>query len=414
MAAIGATGSRWLLLLPRPPLDVALHTLSVAYGEGLTQTLKYGSEATKKASKETILDVGLAYDAPKSLNYKYLQRLFGLMYQLNCIICSKYSIDILYDNDVDVRIFVFQNPDMASTGQSPSEQVDRLSAISIQEVAQSKKAWTKICSLESEAGERLLQTFLRCRDTTPISATLAVEVLRLPGGLTLNVESLPALRAKVFVDHSDSLHYSVAVGGTFDHIHAGHKLLLTMSALLIRNDSVYSQKKSRLTIGITGDQLLENKQYKEQLETWDRRQTSVKAFLLDFLELVQPCHIFKSTKEVSSSALDGREIVDVLQTGLEIRYAEIFDPYGPTITDPAISALVISAETRAGGDAVNMKRHEKDWPTLKIYEVDVLDTDENVAKDQSDGTSKNFQTKLSSTEIRSRIKQRQGRRMEFG
>lgn len=36
----------------------------------------------------------------------------------------------------------------------------------------------------------------------------------------------------------------VAVGGTFDHIHAGHKILLTMTALLAEDSMV---------VGVTGN-----------------------------------------------------------------------------------------------------------------------------------------------------------------
>lgn len=41
-------------------------------------------------------------------------------------------------------------------------------------------------------------------------------------------------------------------------------------------------------------------------------------------------------------------------TTTTINYTRIADPYGPTITDRKISALVISHETRAGGKAVNV------------------------------------------------------------
>jgi hypothetical protein len=40
-----------------------------------------------------------------------------------------------------------------------------------------------------------------------------------------------------------------------------------------------------------------------------------------------------------------------------INYTRITDPYGPTITDRRISAIVISHETRAGGKAVNVRFH---------------------------------------------------------
>src|SRR5271155_5418504 len=50
----------------------------------------------------------------------------------------------------------------------------------------------------------------------------------------------------------------------------------------------------------------------------------------------------------------------------------INNPFGPTVTDAAITALVISAETRAGGTAVNDRRRAQGWAPLDIFEVDVL------------------------------------------
>ena len=37
----------------------------------------------------------------------------------------------------------------------------------------------------------------------------------------------------------------------------------------------------------------------------------------------------------------------------------ISDPFGPTITDESLQCIVLSEETRKGGDAINIKRKEK-------------------------------------------------------
>ena len=99
--------------------------------------------------------------------------------------------------------------------------------------------------------------------------------------------------------------------------------------------------------------------------------------------------------------------MDIFESGLRIRYVEIFDPYGPTITDQAIEALVISAETRAGGDAVNKKRQEKHWPPLEVFEVGVVDGEDSISQGQTSTNAEDFQKKLSSTAIRARIYQKQ-------
>ena len=37
----------------------------------------------------------------------------------------------------------------------------------------------------------------------------------------------------------------------------------------------------------------------------------------------------------------------------------ISDPFGPTITDESLQCIVLSEETRKGGEAINVKRKEK-------------------------------------------------------
>jgi hypothetical protein len=54
----------------------------------------------------------------------------------------------------------------------------------------------------------------------------------------------PIISNKTPLPHSNSkISSHVAVGGTFDHLHAGHKILLTMTAWITRK---------RLVCGVTG------------------------------------------------------------------------------------------------------------------------------------------------------------------
>lgn len=72
-----------------------------------------------------------------------------------------------------------------------------------------------------------------------------------------------------------------------------------------------------------------------------------------------------------------------------------------------IDSLVVSAETRKGGEAVNERRRELGWKELDVFEVSVLDggfrgsssKDDEGDDDRRDG----FAGKISSTEIRRRI-----------
>jgi len=200
---------------------------------------------------------------------------------------------------------------------------------------------------------------------------------------------------------SSTPHHIVIVGGTFDHIHAGHKLLLTALALLLQPTSTASPTPRRLIVGITGDELLKNKKYAEYLKSWKARQDDVVEFLMSILSFTSSSH----NEEVEISTFDepipnGRAIHTTLKSCMiTLECVEIQDPYGPTITDKSVTALVVSAETRSGGQAVNEKRKEKGWKELEIFEVDVLDAEDH---EDSPPKTEEFASKISSTAIRKR------------
>ena len=66
-----------------------------------------------------------------------------------------------------------------------------------------------------------------------------------------------------------------------------------------------------------------------------------------------------------------------------------------------MNALVVSGETKSGGDMVNTRRKELGWHALNIFEVDVLDAEE-IGDNSASNSSKteNFASKISSTAIR--------------
>ena len=394
MAQDRQSGPLWLLLLPRPPSEISLNTLRVAYGPGLNQVLRTASKASV-GSSNVVLDVAIAYDDEPIFQYSRIQKLLGLMYRLICVICTENSIDLQYDNDVDARLIIFQH----ETAFGEASQCHQAFG-DLQSLAQSDRAWQLLCSLESEAAENLLQSFLRLREEflgeTVHSNQIKIE--RLPGGLAIH-QSSPR---NAFQEGSSHRHRSVAVGGTFDHLHAGHKLLLTMTALVLDPSSIPG---ACLTVGITGDELLKNKRFKEELEDFHDRQLAVQEFLLGILALVSPSHVWKSTLLSKETSSPGREVHNMLKSGLTIKYVEIFDPCGPTITDETITALVLSAETRDGGQVVNEKRREKGWMALEVFEVDVLDAGETNGDSREHANDK-FQGKISSTDIRRRIREK--------
>ena len=397
----------WLIILPRLPSEVSLDALQTAYSPTLTAILRDASNRTKESGRSTKLDVGIAFALAQGLDYAAVQKCLALSYELTCIICTNLNIDVQYDNDVDVRLFLFQDTfDESSDGAHHSGRGSLHILPSYGSIAHNNRSWTRLCFVHSERGEGMLREFVALRDSLWPHNQSKPEVVRLPGGLSVvdaDKESVSQRSADLFPQHR-----SVAVGGTFDHLHAGHKLLLTMTILLCELQGPPDQIAKRcVTIGITGDELLKNKKYKEHLEDWHQRQASAKAFIDDFLQLSAPEDTIVDSQSAVSTEAGARKVTDIFKSGFKVRYAEIVDTYGPTIEDVEISALVISAETRSGGASVNTKRKEKGWPVLSIFEVQVLDGSESTSGQASIDGAEGFVNKLSSTEIRSRIHNKQ-------
>lgn len=390
----------WLLLLSPAPPEISIDAFRTAYGPALALALRKASHFSP-----ITLEIALAYNIFLPLNdqapltvYGEFQKILALMYTLLCIISTEESIDVQYDNDVDTRVAIFrtvQSTDREATGHNTGLQ-DHSNYL--RALASCHRPWTHFLFNGSERGEAMIAEFRRLRKSIDDKPQAPFE--ELPGGSSVNkpieTPSFHAGGSKQFL-HS---HYSVAVGGTFDHLHAGHKLLLTIAALLInfRGDP---QREKSITVGISGTALLQNKQYVDELMDWNARQLSAREFILGVLEMCEPSERWKSS-HYSSSEAGSRLAYDEFESGLTIRYAELVDPYGPTVTDKLISALVISRETRAGGKAVNDKREANGWPSLEIFEVDVLDAEGRASGHEEE----NFKAKISSTEIRRKLYER--------
>ena len=125
-------------------------------------------------------------------------------------------------------------------------------------------------------------------------------------------------------------HSDVVLGGTFDHLHIGHKILLTVAALVSTRS---------LVIGLTVDAMLAHKKFGAQMESWTSRLHSV----VEFLVLVAP--------------------------GLHVDLVPLHDMYGPSGDRPELTCLVLSEETVAGGPKVNEKRRDNKLEPLDIIVV---------------------------------------------
>lgn len=402
-----------LLLLPHFPSHTTLRALQDFFGPAIRQALLVASRFGRK-SAPALLDVAVMFKDPSpdteqnaAVDYNQFQNRLALMYKCICIICTEDSIDIEHGNEVETRVLLIDDTryyEDDSGGHSKGASTGPL--VSLTALARCHRHWARIYAIATEDGEALLQSFLHTRNHPPLQVQSHLEVTKLDLGSGSGVPykippphvGLPPRKWPTFEN--------VAVGGTFDHLHAGHKLLLTVTALLLNDpDQRHASSDRSITIGITGDKLLQKKKFVDQMQDWDERQRAVESFLLGILELRLPTFRLKFTDRASSPDTGGRVVRQQFESGLVINYDEIFDPFGPTITDPAIAALVVSGETRSGGDAVNEKRGAKGWPSLEILEVDVLIA-EGEDELPSDSVSESYKGKISSTEIRRKLHDR--------
>ena len=394
---------RSLLLLPPAPSLPTFAALKAAYGPSLFSVLRELARSPTRSQGTTILDIALPCNhlygrqsVPRSALYSTTQSLLAGLYKLICVISAKESIDVEDSEGIDPRVLLVaypQNRQLDQSLESHPEGGSQGPVIDIRTLACSQKSWETVYAIESEEGEQILKNFLSAGKADR-------DVRRVRGGIvqvSAKDEQTPSTNAP---DHFKR-HLSVVLGGTFDHLHIGHKLLLTMFAFVLEPASTTDQGVRRsLTIGITGDELLKNKKFAEFLESWHERQQAVDGFLRSILDFGPTDDNRIAVEEKTEPGPNGHAVHVTLPSNLVLKYVEIWDLFGPTITDETITALVISAETRSGGKAVNTRRTEKEWAPLDIFEVDVLDAEEENGTATQGKVDETFQSKLSSTEIR--------------
>ncbi|KAG9276108.1 bifunctional coenzyme A synthase [Astyanax mexicanus] len=147
----------------------------------------------------------------------------------------------------------------------------------------------------------------------------------------------------------------VVVGGTFDRLHGAHRTLLNICSLLANR---------RFMVGVCDQELLKNKVLKELIEPYGQRVQRLQEFLND----VKP--------------------------SLQYEIVPLSDPFGPSVSDPQLQCIVVSEETRRGGEAVNRKRVENGLPELVLYEIPLIKDIHHTEIEEE---------KISSSSLRSRL-----------
>jgi pantetheine-phosphate adenylyltransferase len=129
----------------------------------------------------------------------------------------------------------------------------------------------------------------------------------------------------------------VAVGGTFDELHRGHKTLLGRAF----------EVGDKVVIGLSSDEFVSKMGKPHETASYNERRRELEAFLE--------------------------------QAGLATR-AEVVplnDPCGLTISGDGLEALVVSKETQKTAEKINEKRQKAGLAPLKIVAVKMVPAENN-------------------------------------
>ncbi|KAL2756182.1 hypothetical protein ACRALDRAFT_2035221 [Sodiomyces alcalophilus JCM 7366] len=387
-----------LLLLPPPPTPATRVSLSAAYRPSLQAALT----KTRNHDRPTTLFIAVVSpilsgtsSRDKRLSWSHAQSILAGLYSLVAAICADAGIPGEVGGgpgSVDARILLVDDHDpvgrYGEAGNKAAVVANNTAVVDLATFACTYRPWNLILYPEGEAAYRVRASFLECaerRQTILQSQLVAVE-----SGLTMN-DKTTAAQAATDIDGASGhggrggpqSYQTVCLGGT--------------------SRNAGSSKSSRFIVGITGDALLKNKKFAEYVQAWDERALAVVDFVSSLLDLRD-----EGWKETWGSTGPARSITrrepgrieaEFRDGTVKLECVEIQDAFGPTITDEGVESLVVSGETRAGGQAVNERRKSLGWKELDVYEVDVLDAQETL-DDVEPGSREDYSSKISSTALR--------------
>jgi cytidyltransferase-like protein len=129
----------------------------------------------------------------------------------------------------------------------------------------------------------------------------------------------------------------VAVGGTFDQLHRGHKALLARAF----------EVGEKVVIGLSSDEFVTKMGKPHITANYFERKKDLASYLTEI------------------GFMDRAEIVPLK------------DPYGLTIKGKGLEALVVSKETARTASSINEARQKAGIPPLEIVAVDMIQAENN-------------------------------------
>ena len=130
----------------------------------------------------------------------------------------------------------------------------------------------------------------------------------------------------------DQRYKVVAVGGTFDILHAGHEKLLMLAF----------QLGTKVLIGISSDRLVSLMRKNHPVEPFPER----------FRQL---------TRFLRSKGWNHRAKIVKLE-----------DPFGPAASRKRLDAIIVSSETRSNANRINRLRQRSGLPTLSVHAIGLV------------------------------------------
>lgn len=129
------------------------------------------------------------------------------------------------------------------------------------------------------------------------------------------------------------MNCKVALGGTFDKLHLGHRNLLDAALNL----------KCEIIIGVLSDQLVKKKALSKFIPNFNKR-----------IKLISDYMNYKSQKNIKWT------------------FYKLNDPYGPAINDKELEYIVVSEETLPTAIEINFIRESKGLKPLKLVVIKMV------------------------------------------